>query len=801
MAKIENVDIRKSVQDYYMSYAVSTIANRMFPSIDGLKPVQRRIIYEMGKELHLVNGKETKSAKVVGNTMGNFHPHGDSSIYDAMCHMSDFYEAANMPLIHGSSMGKQWSNGEIVPAAAYRYTEAGLTDYANEVYLGGLDKNAVDMVPNYLNDSKEPVLLPVKIPTILINSSKGIACGLCSYPPSYSLQNVCKATIGLLKGELTDDEALAATLGVPDFQTGGTVGISRKQLLSLVKTGETRGIVITSKYVLKKNNVMLITNIPFNTTVETIVAQIRDLVTNNNLQGISRVLNATGDMEMGIEIHLKRGVSHQDIFKILCATTDIQKKISFQLKFVTNEVDEFTGELKHQLVPCSVRELLENHWIPWRVATKRRMYSFDLAKLEKEAMQIGAWLKIKDHTEEYVTIASRNKRKEAFALHQQKFGLTDEEEEYLIGHRAYQFTTDEVEKQLAKYKMNQDAQLRLRNLLADDKLVKADIAAEITNIMNKYATERKSAIEGLNQVIRIDKNKKTVSDKEVYVGVTQNFFLKRAETRGEADSFGTRVSKTDKLTNAFYLRNTDKLLIFTTAGYVYKLPVDAIDNSKAKFRENVWHLVDKDPNDKGEPFMILPAGDYKDQFNIVYLGDKTTGVRKIKTSQFKARNVYKNVFPGYLPEICRITTDDEFLLLTDKGKALYVNLFEMARIETPNKRNMVKMLPNPPKGETIKYLIPMSEITGFKGKEAFFTFGFRQITQADFQLKSHGDENANTVKVQTTEYSEDSGTTEAERLSELIDVDHLFVEDDDYIEDEDLDIYGDDDGYWDGENE
>ena len=126
----------------------------------------------------------------------------------------------------------------------------------------------------------------------------------------------------------------------------------------------------------------------------------------------------------------------------------------------------------------------------------------------------------------------------------------------------------------------------------------------------------------------------------------------------------------------------------------------------------------------------------------VYLGDKTTGVRKIKTSQFKARNIYKNVFPGYLPEICRITTDDEFLLLTDKGKALYVNLFEMARIETPNKRNMVKMLPNPPKGETIKYLIPMSEITGFKGKEAFFTFGFRQITQADFQLRanifSHG---------------------------------------------------------------
>lgn len=792
-------DATKAVQDYYMDYAVSTITSRMFPFIDGLKPVQRKIIYSMGTKLKLTGGKDTKSSKVVGTVMGDLHPHGDASIYEALCNMSDFYEGLNAPIVTGSSLGKRWSDGDTVPAAASRYTEAGLTDFAKDVYLDGITENAVDMVPNYLNDDKEPMLLPAKIPTLIINSSKGIACGLSSYPPCYSLEGACNATIGLLRGQLHTTDDIAKSLGVPDFPTGGIVGLSQNQLRSLVESGETKGIVITSRYKMEKGNLMHITNIPFNTTVETIISQIKNLITNHNLQGISRVLNSTGNLKLGISIQLKRGVDPQEIFKILCTFTDVQKKISFHTKFVTYHMDEKTEEVFYDLHITGIRDLLENHWIPWRIDTKRRIYKYRLDKLIKEAEQIGAWLKIKDDIPGYLSLMFNTNRADAIEKQKAKFGLSDEEAKFLIGHNAYRFTVDEVMKQLAKYDENKRKQEEYNKLLVDDSLIREDIAKEIEEIRDKYSTERKSQIEGLNQVIHLSKEKKSIPDKEVYIGVTKNGYLKKAETPTEAGTLGDRVAKGDTLTNVFRMRNTDKLLVFTTHGYVYKLPVNMIDNGpKTKFKDLVWHIIDRDPEDKGEPFMFVPAADYSEEFNIFYQypsdGVTKLAVQKIKTSNFRHRNVYKAVFPGFSEETSQILKEDAFLLITNKARALFVNTLKLSDVERTKKA--FKELPSLPEGESIVGAIPYSEIEGFDSKIGLYSYSFLPISQSDFSLKHSLNANAeNSVPISQASYTGEYAEEKDFDPSTLIDMKGLTIDDDDdyeldpddYIDDEEID--------------
>lgn len=725
---VEEIDACKMVSDKYMEYSKSTIAERMFPFIDGFKPVQRRVLYSMW-ELGLIRGRVTKSSQIVGITMGNYHPHGDASIYEALANMTDCHDGSNAPLIIGDgTFGKQWADKESVPCSSQRYTEAGLSKLAQETLFDGLNENAVDMVDNYLALVKEPMLLPTKFPNIIVSTTKGIACGLGTYIPGYGLREACDATIGLLKGDIKTPEELAIVLGVPDFFTGGKVGISKKQLLDLCTTGETGGIVLTSKYEMENATTMRITEVPYNTTIDKVVASVTKFIELKIYPGVTGIINTTGDLKLGAKISLQRGTDPAEAFQYLCAFTDVQKKISFSTKFVkwNDEIENF------ELVLCGIYDLLVKHWIPWNLERISRVYMHRYNKVLKEEVNHSGWQKISGRTKEYLDILADNKRENSKRIHIEMYGLTEEEEKVLSALSAYKFTQDEVEANLKLLAENQAEQKRLK-AIADsvEKCTQISIK-ELEGIRDTFGSERKSEVEGIHTSVSLKVRKKEKVEQETYVAVTNDYFLKRAEKIEDANSFDARVGVGDSLKSIFKMKTTDKLLVFSTFGFVYKIDVDKIDNVvKTKFKDTVWNLVSRQPNDNGDAFLIMPAGNYDKEFNIVY---PHTAIRKIMTSMYTGRNVYKDAFSGFIPGSCFITERDEFLVITEKHKALYVNLNKMGTYVSPSKKQLTQSLPAT--DSDIKFVVGMDELDGFGAEQIYrYSFGFTDIKRGDIKQR------------------------------------------------------------------
>lgn len=727
---VEKIDLADVIRERYMEYAKSTITERMFPFLDGFKPVQLRALYTMHK-LSLENEKTTKSAKVVGDTMGEYHPHGDSSIYEATAHLADCYEGLNAPLAHGDgTFGKQWADRETVPCSDQRYTEIGLSKLATETLFNGLNENAVDMVDNYLLTSKEPTLLPTAFPNIIVNATKGIACGLGTYLPTYGLKEACLATAGLLEGTIHNEEELAIALGVPDFPTGGKVGISKKQLLDLCETGETKGIVLTSKYVMENKTTMIITEIPFNTTVDKVYESIDKFIGLKVYLGITKVKNITGDLKLGIKVSLQRGTDPAEAFQYLCAFTDVQKKVSFSTKFVKwrDDIQNF------DLYICGVYDLLSEHWIPWRLETYKRIYEHRVEKIQSEIANLKGWLKIDGFAKEYLNITADNTKTNAVKAHMQRFGLTSAEEKYLIDESASKFTQDEIDKNKEFLLKKQNALQELQNVVDSKEIRSKMICKELRGIAEKYGHERASEVEGIHTTVSLKLRKKEKVVQETYVGITAEFFLKRADSESDANTFADRINNSDRLEHVYRLRNTDKLLVFTTFGYVYKINVDDIDNiAKTKFKDTVWNLVSRHADDKGEPFLVIPAGNYDYEFNIVY---PHTAVRKIKTSMYKGRNIYKDAFSGFMADKCFITEKDEFLLITEDWHVYYTNLNRLGVYVSPSKKQLTLNLPTT-HGKDIKYVVPVGELDKFGVEQmTYYGSGFVPLRKVDLKKKS-----------------------------------------------------------------
>ena len=285
------MEISKLLLSNYLPYGKYTIVSRAIPGLDGLKPVQRRILYSMHNNgLGKPDANTTKSVKIVGDVMGKYHPHGDSSIYGALVGMSTGYEGFNIPYIRGKgSFGKVYSRD--LQCAAPRYTEAKLTPICAE-FFDGIKEDAVDIVDNFDGTEKEPVILPVKFPSILVNASAGVAVGISSNIPSFSLTNVCKATHGVLTGSITAAAGLANVLGAPEFTTGGFLHADARSLEKLCETG--KGTFTISGRVEVYSNQIVITEIPYCTTAEDIMDAIDEHMKDDTLKGVKNIRDEIG---------------------------------------------------------------------------------------------------------------------------------------------------------------------------------------------------------------------------------------------------------------------------------------------------------------------------------------------------------------------------------------------------------------------------------------------------------------------------------------------------------------------------
>jgi len=647
-------DISKIMLDNFMPYAKGTIIDRAIPYIDGFKPVNRRIMYSM-YELKLWNSK-AKSNRIVGDTMGKYHPHGDSSIYAALVRMTDSNGSLNEPLIAGQgNFGKVWSD-EITPAHM-RYTEAGLAPIAKELF-DGINEDAVDMIDNFDSTEKEPAMLPVKYPNVLVNTSNGIAVGMGSAIPSYNLKDVCLATIDMLQGKAKVPEDLVDVLGAPDFSTGGFVHIGNEDILKLLRKGNGT-LTMTGSVQLFRDRI-LVNSLPYNTTMDKFVAQIEALAGRDGiLKEIANVTDRTGLKGMQCEISLKRNADVREVLKKLYRFTDLRKKISFTTRIITDNKPKELG----------VFELLEL-WIDFRVNTLKRINRFRLNKAVTKEHLLAAWELMKNDVANVAIMVASNTEEVAKGILMNKYGMDEEQAEYILEMKVKQLSTDNMLKRLAELEEVRKTIADLTAFINDEVAIKNFIVEELKEIVKKYGHDRVTKV--LEPIVEVEggKEEEVIPDMDVWVLVTKKGYIKRVINPMDTLKAPNWLGDGDSIDKEIKCRNTENILVVTYGGFCYKIPVHSIESSKAAFRDYIWELADK--KEDSDIAYITNSGNYDKYFNVVYGNGRG---RKVYLGAVSGpRKRYQGLFEAGTAQDTFITESDEFFIITYKRKAAYANL-------------------------------------------------------------------------------------------------------------------------------
>ncbi len=657
-------DIKKVLIENYMPYAKGTIVARAIPAIDGLKPVNRRILYTMYK-MGLLNGNKTKSANIVGQCM-KLHPHGDMAIYEAMVRMTTGNEALNVPYVESKgSFGKVYSKD--TRFAAPRYTEAKLAEICKEIF-DGIDEDAVDFMDNYDSTLKEPVVLPVKFPTILVNTSSGISVGTSSSIPSFGLTPVCKATIGLLDGSIQNVVELMDVLGAPEFTTGGHIHGTPRNYVALGENG--KGSITVSGTVETYHDRIVITEIPYGTTIEAILDEITAQAKDGELKEVSDVRDESDLNGLRAVIELKRGSNVSQVLRKINRVTKLRMKMSF----TTRVILERDGKLR--CVELGLLDLLQE-WIEFRMKTIQRMYTYRYGRKAEQEHLLEAWEKIKNDIREVANFITNNDESKVREYLMSKYDMDEVQVDYLLDMRVKEFTKDRLAKRLAELESVRKEMELFKSILDSDEKKKGIIISELQTISNKYGTERKTAM--VAPIVEVEdegEDEDAVEDIPVSVVITKRGYIKRLVTLRDESNFV--MHDDDEVKWRFMCSNADSVLLFTYSGMCYKIPVHLIDASRGVPKDFIFNLVER--ADDSEILYAAPAEDYSGYINIVYSSGRGTKVRFDKVAGNRSK--YKNVFDAGTPGTLWCTTADKFFIITKQRRAAYIDLEMATRLST-----------------------------------------------------------------------------------------------------------------------
>lgn len=651
------MDITKVLMTNYLPYAKGTIIGRAIPSIDGLKPAQRRILYTMYK-MGLLKGGKLKSSNIVGQTM-KIHPHGDMAIYETMVRMATGHEALNCPYVDSKgNFGKFYS--EDLAFAAPRYTEAKLTDICAELFEG-IDENAVDFIQNFDNTTTEPTLLPVKFPNILVNPSSGIAVGTSTDIPSFALTNVCDATIGIINGTIKDYAGLMKVLGTPEFTTGGHVHADEDALNTLGKTGA--GSFIVSGTVTTYPDKIEIFEIPYDTKIEKIIKAIEECVKDGSLKEVSNISDEVDINGLKVVIELKRGANSRLVLQKLCALTPLRMKMSFRTRVI----------IEDKLEELGLYQLLEK-WIEFRLASITRIYKYRLEKLNKQVHLLEAWEKIKlDIKDVARLIADRNETNARDEL--MKFYNLDElQADYILDMRIRMFTQDNLAKKLNELDKNRQEVKNITDIVNSDSAKKSIIVNELTEIKNKYGTKKKTGHAPMIEEQENVKEEVVIDDVKVNVVMTKSGYIKRLVTLRDISNF--ELPDDEQEEKRWFLKNDGYILVFTYSGEVHKILIDSIDASRGGLQDEVYKLCRLQSKD--EIMFVDATEDFSEYFNLVFPNGRGTRVNYSRAAG--KRNKYVSLYEPCEKGRCWITKADKFFMITARRKAAYADISLLGKI-------------------------------------------------------------------------------------------------------------------------
>ena len=660
--KIEDVDLKKKMEDSYIDYAMSVIAARALPDVrDGLKPVQRRVLYSM---IELNNGPDKphrKCARIVGDTMGKYHPHGDSSIYGALVNMAQEW-STHYPLVDGhGNFGSVDGDG----AAAMRYTEARLSKISMEL-LADINKDTVDFVPNFDDTEKEPTVLPSRYPNLLVNGTSGIAVGMATNIPPHNMREVISAVTKIIDNRVNEDrdtdiEEVLELVKAPDFPTGGIIlGTKGSEEAYRTGRGKVRVRAVTDIETMPNGKSrIVVTELPYMVNKANLVLKIADLVKNKKVDGITDLRDESSREGMRVVIELRKDVNANVLLNQLFKHTQLQDSFGvIMLALVNNEpkvmnlLDMLTHYLNHQK----------------DVVTRRTKY--DLNKAEERDHILQGLLIALDNIDEIIRIirgsANTAEAKEKLI---ERFGLTDVQAQAIVDMRLRALTGLEREKLENEHRELQIRIAELKAILADEKLLLGVIKEEIQVISDKYGDERKSKI-GYD-VYDIDMEDLIPKDNTV-IAMTSLGYIKRmtvdnfhSQNRGGKGIKGMTTIENDYIEDLLMMFTHNYVMFFTNYGRVYRIKAYQIPEASRTARGTaIVNLLQLSPGEKISA--MIPIEGYEENKNLFMVTKK--GIIK-KTSIMEYSNVRKN---GLIA--MNLRDDDELIEVktTDKDTNIFL---------------------------------------------------------------------------------------------------------------------------------
>ena len=647
--KIQEVDLQKKMEESYIEYAMSVIASRALPDVrDGLKPVQRRILYSM---IELNNGPDKphrKCARIVGDTMGKYHPHGDSSIYGALVNMAQDW-STRYPLVDGhGNFGSVDGDG----AAAMRYTEARLSKISMEM-LADINKNTIDFAPNFDGTEKEPTVLPSRYPNLLVNGTSGIAVGMATNIPPHNLREIVNAVVKIIDNQIeeqretTIDELLSIVKG-PDFPTGATI-LGTRGIEEAYRTGrgKIRVRAVTDIETLPNGkSQIIVTELPYMVNKARLIEKIAELVRDKKIDGITDISDHSNREGMRICITLRRDANANVILNRLYKHTQMQDTFGVIMLALVGNTPKV----------MSLLEMLE-HYLAHQEEVVTRRTQYDLNKAEARAHIVSGLLKALDVIDQIIKIIRSSKtRQEAKETLMETFGFSEVQAQEIVNMRLYQLTGMERERLEKEF---QELEIKIRELkaiLSDRNLLLRVIRQEILAIAEKYEDDRRTAI-GYDE---FDISMEDLIPKEnTVIAMTKLGYIKRmtvdnfrSQNRGGKGIKGMSTIDDDYIEELLMTTTHHYLMFFTSAGRVYRIKAYEIPEASRTARGTaIINLLQLQPEEKITA--VIPINEFK-KGNYLFMATKNGLVKKTPIED------YENVRKTGLAAIA-LREDDELI--------------------------------------------------------------------------------------------------------------------------------------------
>ena len=677
--KILPVDIKNEMKKCYIDYAMSVIAGRALPDVrDGLKPVHRRILYSM-HELGLYPEKGyRKCARIVGDVLGKYHPHGDTAVYDALVRLAqDFSIRYTLVDGHGN-FGSVDGDG----AAAMRYTEAKMNKITTQM-LRDINKNTVDFIPNFDGEEKEPTVLPSRFPNLLVNGSSGIAVGMATNIPPHNLNEVIDGVIMLIDNQETTISELMTKVKGPDFPTGGII-LGKGGIRSAYETGRGK-VLVRSKAEIEEENgrhKIIVTEIPYMVNKANLIENIANLVKDKKLDGISDLRDESDRDGMRIVIELKRDANPNIVLNRLYKHTKMQDTFGIIMLVLVDGQPKVLN-LKQILV----------HYLEHQKEVVTRRTQFDLDKALARAHILEGLRIALDHIDQVIALIRGSKTAaEAKEGLMKTFGLSEKQSQAILDMKLQRLTGLEREKIEEEYNEIMETITYLRSILESEEILLNIIKDELIEIKTKYGDERKTAIEKNPDIFD---EEDLIDDEDVVITLTHAGYIKRlpvdtynAQRRGGRGIQGAITKEDDFVENILTTPILNNILFFTNRGRVYKLKAYEVPEAGRTAKgTNVVNLL---PIENGETIQAIMTIKTFEEDNFLIMGTKQGIVKKTSLSQYAAirRNGLNAINLREDDELIGVsitTGDSEMIFVTRGGYSIRFSekdVRQMGRVST-----------------------------------------------------------------------------------------------------------------------